>query len=168
MRKILLSLFVILCVDICYSQTSDTGIKSNHSISLSTFGAEYGYEQHLKDNWSLIGRLGVTSNTIELISTAYQLKMAIHLTPSVSLEPRLYTSIKRRQALNRNTDNNSSDFVSIKINCMPFADQYSLIPLYGMRRSESKHWFHELSFGPCWIIGKGLTPYCNFRVGYLF
>ena len=120
-------------------------VRSNHSVSLSIIGAEYSYEQRLADRWTLGAGLTV--------------------------EPRFYTSILRRQALGRSTANNASDFVSMRIQGYFTGSgsfHVAVTPLYGIRRSESRHWFHEFAFGPCWTINKGFSPAILYRLGFLF
>ena len=146
-------------------------VRSNHSVSLSIIGAEYSYEQRLADRWTLIGRAGVTtygsrnSNYINSFDASWTLGAGL------TVEPRFYTSILRRQALGRSTANNASDFVSMRIQGYFTGSgsfHVAVTPLYGIRRSESRHWFHEFAFGPCWTINKGFSPAILYRLGFLF
>ena len=146
-------------------------VASNHSLSMTLLGLEYSYEQALASHWSLIGRAGVVSygSSISMYPNLFQTSWTI--APDIVVEPRYYTSMDRRERLGRDTHNNSSDFISLRI--MGYAPDFesfnvSVTPMYGIRRSETKHWFHEFAFGPQWTIGSGVVPYVSFRLGYIF
>ena len=47
-------------------QPSGPEVVSNHSISMTILGLEYGYEQRLGGHWSIIGRAGIVPQQISL------------------------------------------------------------------------------------------------------
>lgn len=73
--------------------------------------------------------------------------------------------------LGKNTFKNSADFVAIKIQGAlsgPF--DFSLTPMYGIRRVWGKHWFGEFTAGGRVGIQNGLylAPYLQHRFGFVF
>lgn len=52
----------------------------------------------------------------------------------------------------------ASDFVSLRImGYLPESFTISVTPLYGIRRSETGHWFYEFTFSPQWAIGSAIV-----------
>ena len=147
-------------------------VRSNHSISVSNLGLEYAYEQRLGGNFSLVARTGgaVTANAFYQDLASFNLNLLFAY--SISVEPRIYTSLGRRASLGKSTHNNSSDFASAK-----FAFYYagsevglSFTPMYGIRRAWGRHWFHEFSVGPTlsYIDGFSFTPHIQYRLAFVF
>ena len=103
--------------------TKEPAVVSGHSIQLSIFGLEYSYEQRLGGYWSIIGRAGLPSSltdysvTYDLSSYNTSKNYSFNWSPSlgVTVEPRYYTSMRRRFDKGRKTVNNSSDFVSLQV-----------------------------------------------------
>ena len=164
-KRVLTSLLLLMAL------SSNAHVSSNHSLSMTLLGLEYSYEHTLAAHWSLIGRAGVASYgySISMYPNLFQTSWTI--APDIVVEPRYYTSMDRRERLGRDTHNNASDFVSLRI--AGYAAGFesfsvSLTPMYGIRRSETKHWFHEFTFGPQWTIGQGIVPYVSYRLGYNF
>lgn len=164
-KRVLTSLLLLMAL------SSNAQVSSNHSLSMTLLGLEYSYEHALAAHWSLIGRAGVASygSSISMYPNLFQTSWTI--APDIVVEPRYYTSMDRRERLGRDTHNNASDFVSLRI--AGYAAGFesfsvSLTPMYGIRRSETKHWFHEFTFGPQWTIGQGIVPYVSYRLGYIF
>lgn len=151
---------------------------SGHSISLTIIGLEYSYEAPVGGNWTVIFRGGfpcvitgreVTEQSIsdgQNTSTNLSFNYTFGPQPGITLEPRLYTSLGRRQMMGRNTGNNSSDFLSVKARLSTVG--FDVIPVYGIRRGGS-HWFREYTFGYGYHgLFNGFLAHFNFRIGYSF
>lgn len=86
-------------------------------------------------------------------------KTSTAVIPDITLEPRWYFGLDRRARLNKNTKNNSSNYLSLKTSFMsgttPIinADNVKIvsslyaIPEFGIRRNFSKHFNYEFSGG---------------------
>lgn len=175
-KSFLSTVIALVAVSVAaWSQTPQDGsaIKSNHSISLTTLGAEYGYEQRLGGNWTLIGRVGLVPAGLDLSSHLNSFNANFNMAYGITVEPRYYTSFSRRLAAGKPTVNNSSDFIAIRAQGLSDGDNIavSLTPMYGIRRHGGKHWYHEFTFGAC-ITDSGnnfdITPHVQYRLGFIF
>ena len=165
---------MLLVSTMCYSQTK---VVSNHSFSLAFLETEYSYEQALGGNFSLIGRIGLVPGNEQTLVIDYQ-TFTYHFTvmPGITVEPRYYTSLGRREKLGRTTENNASDFVSIAGIVMgpdlglDGTVYVTFVPQYGIRRTWGKHWYCEGSAGVA--LGERnkaffYRPHLQFRVGFM-
>ena len=135
---------------------------STHSLSLSTvYGIKYGYEYKWNSGMALIGRVGAGSEIYGYkASQAYRYEMTNGF--NITIEPRYYL--------------NEQDFFSIKTNGAllipntPF--KASLVPVYGIKRDFSKHWFCEFTVGGGVGYYSGnygslyFEPHLQFRIGF--
>lgn len=118
------------CIALAYFAFPGHGqVVSNHSVSATIVGLEYGYEQRLADQWSLIGRAGLSPVVTILDVSPANFDAHFVMGPSVTVEPRLYTSMKRRLNLGRDTHNNASAFVSLRL----MTTWLSQSPLFSVR-----------------------------------
>lgn len=147
---------------------------SGHSVSLTIVGLEYSYEAALKGNWTVIIRGGfpcvITGKMVSEEHNSYGSNISVNYIfgpkLGITLEPRFYTSLGRRQMMGRNTENNSSDFLSVKARIAN--GELDVIPAYGIRRGGS-HWFREYTFGYGYhTLFNGFLPHFNIRIGYSF
>ena len=154
MKKILVSVFAIMAIAFSASAQDN----STHSISLRTLCAlEYGYEYQWKSGMSLIGRVGAGSEMYGK-SMNYNIGKGFN----VMVEPRYYL--------------NEEDFFSVKVDGAilipntPF--DFSIVPVYGIKRDFSDHWFCEFSIGggAAYYSGYGgflyFKPHLQFRIGF--
>lgn len=159
-------------------------VVSNHSISTSTLlSLEYSYEQPLSRASTIIFRAGMPNRIIfnSFISDGALLHLdgTASLAYGVTFEPRIYTNLKRRASMGRNTLKNSSDFVAFRFQGTlgtpnyPTAEIY-LVPMYGIRRVWGENWFGEFTVGggiSChsltgWTLN--FKPHLQYRVGFIF
>ena len=171
--------FLIICaLLICGAglRAQDAKVASGHSISASIVGFEYGYEHAMGENWSMVFRAGlppVLSSYIRYTDSNGQANVTAQFNamPALTVEPRLYTTLNRRERLGKSTVNNSSDFLSLRtiVYTSDFGSYYiTAIPMYGFRRG-SEHWFREYTLGAAFhTIKPGFLPHFNFRIGYSF
>lgn len=165
-----------LSLSAAYAQTgsdqSEAAVRNNHSISLTALGIEYGYEQRLGGNWSLIGRAGVVPVGVDLLNDWETFSANFSMAYGITVEPRFYTSLGRRAAAGRPTVNNSSDFVAIRAQALTDGTDpaLTLTPMYGIRRHGGKHWYHEFTFGARLMMVDefGITPHVQYRLGFIF
>lgn len=161
---------------------------SNHSLSipLPVLGFEYGYEQKLKGSFSMVFRGGISGRI-----TRYNLQLsgafgeigydAVGVDDfgvGVTVEPRYYTNLNRRQRLGKTTYGNSGDFVAIKLQASVGKPgttvDISLVPEYGIRRVWGKHWFGELTAGAgvAYNTQDGgylyFKPQLHYRIAFMF
>ncbi len=153
-KTILLSVFAIMAI--AFSASAQNS--STHSFSLRTlYGIEYSYEHQWDGGMSLIGRIGGGSD-MSGRSQYYTYGQGFN----VMVEPRYYL--------------NDEDFFSVKVNGAilisntPF--DVSLVPVYGIKRDFSKHWFCEFTIGggAAYHSGYGgflyFKPHLQFRIGF--
>ena len=154
MKKFLVSVFAIMAI--AFSASAQNS--STHSFSLRTlYGLEYSYEHQWDGGMSLIGRIGGGSD-MSGRSQYYTYGQGFN----VMVEPRYYL--------------NDEDFFSVKVNGAilipntPF--DVSLVPVYGIKRDFSKHWFCEFTIGggAAYHSGYGgffyFKPHLQFRIGF--
>lgn len=155
MKKLL-----ILIVSIVVLSFSASAQKhSTHSFSLRTLcGLEYSYEYKWNSGVALIGHIGAGSEVYSPYKYNYNWTNGFRIT----IEPRYYL--------------NNQDFFSAKINGAllipntPF--KTSLVPVYGIKREFTKHWFCEFTIdgGVGYYSGnKGrfyYEPHLQFRIGF--
>ena len=168
MKKLIFCIVALLAV--AYSaeaQESNTSaeklryeqVGSHHSFSVSTlYRLEYSYEYVWNSGMSLIGRLGAGSEAFSPYKNNYEWRNGFRLT----IEPRYYL--------------NDEDFISAKISGAilipntPF--RTSLVPVYGIKREFTKHWFCEFTIGAGVGYYSGtygrfyFEPHLQFRLGF--
>lgn len=134
-------------------------VGSHHSFSVSTpYRLEYSYEYVWNSGMSLIGRIGAGSETYSSGKNNYNFTNGFRLT----IEPRYYL--------------NNEDFFALKacgailIPNTPY--DVSFVPVYGLRREFTKHWFCEFTIGGgvgYYSGNKGVLyfePHLQFRLGF--
>ena len=134
-------------------------VGSHHTFSVSTlYRLEYSYEYVWKSGMSLIGRLGAGSEAFSPYKNNYEWRNGFRLT----IEPRFYL--------------NNEDFFALKaggailIPNTPF--KASIVPVYGIKRNFTKHWFCEFTIGGGVGFYSGnrgrhyFEPHLQFRLGF--
>lgn len=133
------------------------------SVEKSIFGIQTGFmglwgynESGLSNTIALRSELGFDGGFWGGI--VYE-KTGFILAPVITAEPRLYYNLKKRTAKSRSIDNNSSNFVALKLRYHPdwFAisnyegvsvvSDISIIPTWGIRRRIGKHFNYEVGAG---------------------
>ena len=155
MKRLLIASFAILAVAFSASAQKH----STHSFSLRTlYGLEYSYEYKWDSGMALIGRVGAGGEVYSPSKNNYSISNGFNVT----IEPRYYL--------------NELDFFSLKttgailIPNTPF--KASIVPVYGIKRDFSKHWFCEFTIGGgvgYYSGNKGVfyfEPHLQFRIGF--
>ena len=168
--------------------------KKLYGFQLSFFGSGFQYETRLDRKITLLSEIGLTLvlSTKEFEDPAIKDKTTTLFAPYLSVEPRWYYGLDRRNKMGRNTNNNSSNYVSIltsfistktpviKNGDLNITPTFLFIPKYGIRRAFAKNFNYEFSGGyglqynvfskanPCNC--EHLTTNVNFeaRIGYNF
>lgn len=154
-------------------------VVSNQSFSFLIVGAEYSYEQKITHNSSVVFSAGINPNMLYFEYSDGESRNFVgqgNMGLGITVEPRLYTSLERRNRIGKSTAFNSSNFVSIKINNTIGSDgRYNgwISPAYGIRRVGEKLWYWEFTsgFGVGYYAGWDsfyFKPHCLFKVGKIF
>lgn len=155
MKKLLVSVFAI----VTFALSASAQKHSTHSFSLRTlYGLEYSYEYKWDSGMALIGRVGAGGEVYSPSKNNYSISNGFNVT----IEPRYYL--------------NELDFFSLKttgailIPNTPF--KASIVPVYGIKRDFSKHWFCEFTIGGGIGYYSGnygryyFEPHLQFRIGF--
>ncbi|HUH26396.1 MAG TPA: hypothetical protein VLY87_07200 [Flavobacterium sp.] len=134
------------------------------SVEKSTFGVQTGYlgiwvhnETKLSNTFSLRSEIGFDSG---IWGGDFYDKTGLLLAPVLTVEPRLYYNLSKRQAHDKRTSNNNGNFISLKTSYHPdwfvisntenvkIISDISLIPTWGIKRNISNSNFvYEAGFG---------------------
>lgn len=130
-------------------------------VQLGYLSASVQYEFKLDRKLTLLSDAGVSfiSSSRENASLDNKKESASVLYPYLTLEPRWYFGLDRRQRLGKNTKNNSSNFLAvsmsyhsahtplIKSGDFGIVSAANFIPRFGIRRSFAKNFNYEFSGG---------------------
>lgn len=157
-KIIFIGLICLISSSSLYAQTHSKQVGSMHSFSVSTpCRFEYSYEYVWNSGMSLIGRIGAGSEAYSPQKNNYNWTNGFRLT----IEPRYYL--------------NNEDFFALKacgailIPNTPY--DVSFVPVYGIKREFTKHWFCEFTVGGgvgYYSGNKGafyFEPHLQFRLG---
>ena len=188
MKKIVLC-FIVLCCGF--------GIKAQEEVSVekSIWGVQIGFlgthvynEARLTNSIALRTEMGLDINAWYSSLDIYTSKDYL-MVPTLSLEPRYYYNLKKRDAKSKRIDNNSGNFFALKINYhhpnvfissdKSITGTYgdiSFAPMWGLRRHFGKSNFnYEVGGGIVYYryFSKfdnygDLDPFIYLRIGYTF
>ncbi|MBC8756807.1 hypothetical protein H2O64_19190 [Kordia sp. YSTF-M3] len=161
MKKIMLT---VLCCGITFISTAqDASVeKSIFGVQTGLFGIWAHNEAKLSNQFALRTEVGLDAGIF--ISDNSNLN-GFSLIPAITLEPRWYYNLDKRQSKSRRTDGNSGNFFSIKTTYHPdlfvisnrdkntyrFISDISIVPTWGIRRSIGKHFNYETGIGVGYI-----------------
>lgn len=187
MKKLNLSLLLFLFVFIANAQ--------NASVEQSIFGIQTGllgiwvhHEYKLTDHATLRTELGFDAG---LWGGNFYEKTGFVMAPVISVEPRWYYNLNKRERKEKRIDGNSGNFLSLKTVSHPnwfvisnydnlqTAADFSIVPTWGVRRNIGKHFNYEAAFGVGYgyIFAKqaggsenvsGVAYNIHLRIGYRF
>lgn len=186
MKKIIILVFLSLSI-FCNAQ--------NVSVEKSVFGIQTGFlgiwghnESRLSNKIALRSELGFDTG---FWGGFFYDEDGFLLTPVLTLEPRFYYNLNKRNSKSKNITNNSGNFISVKTSYHPdwfvissvkdisIISDISFIPTFGIRRNIGTHFNYEagLGFGYRYIFAKAAGYYSNeseatanlhLRIGYVF
>src|SRR5690606_7369286 len=155
MKKLFLTLTFFGIIFTAKSQTT--------SVEKSTFGIQTGFlgiwvhnESKLSNQIALRSELGFDSG---IWGGDFYDKTGFLLTPVITLEPRWYYNLNKRESKSKRVDGNSGNFISLKTSYHPdwfeisnydnisIVSDISIIPTWGIRRNIGKHFNYETGIG---------------------
>lgn len=155
MKKILLTLTFCGLTFMAKSQTT--------SVEQSTFGIQTGLlgiwvhnEARLSSQITLRSEVGFDSG---IWGGDFYEKTGFLLTPVITLEPRWYYNLNKRESKSKRIDGNSGNFIALKTSYHPdwfvisnyddiqIISDISIIPTWGIRRHIGDHFTYETGIG---------------------
>jgi len=165
------------------------------SVEKSVFGIQTGFlgiwahnESRLSNRIALRSEIGFDAG---FQSGIFYVEDIFFLAPVLTLEPRFYYNLNKRNSKSKVITNNSGNFISIKTSFTPdwfvianvkdisVLSEISFIPSFGIRRNIGTHFNYEagFGFGYKYIFAKAAGYYNNeseatanlhLRIGYVF
>lgn len=187
MKKILLTLSLCALSLVVKSQDA--------SVEKSTFGLQTGLlgiwahnESKLSNQFALRSEAGFDTG---IFGSDINNINGLLLAPTLTLEPRWYYNLNKRERKSKRIDGNSGNFISIKTTYHPdwfvisnedninFISDISIIPTWGIRRNIGNHFNFETGFGVGYIHyfkednvylldENGVAVNLHLRIGYQF
>lgn len=135
--------------------------KNLYGVQLGIVSTSFYYETKLNRKITLRTEAGLefVSSTKEFDDPTIKDEKVSQFSPYLTLEPRWYYGLDRRKRLEKNTTNNSSNYISLRtiyeFNNVPLEKNgdfdivptLSIIPKFGIRRIFAKHFNYEFSGG---------------------
>ena len=166
----------------------------NASVEKSGFGIQTGFlgiwghnESRLSNTIALRSELGFDGG---ILLTDFYGRSGFLLAPVLTVEPRLYYNLNKRNSKSKDITNNSGTFISLKTSYHPdwfvisnyeddIISDISFIPTWGIRRNIGTHFNYEtgIGIGYRYIFAKNAGYYSNeseaavnlhVRIGYVF
>jgi hypothetical protein len=184
MKKIFVILFAGLAL---IAKAQEVSVeKSIFSVQTGLLGVWVQNEARISNKIALRSEAGFDSG---IWGGTYYDKVGFLMAPVLTLEPRFYYNIEKRNLKSKRIDNNSGNFLSIKTSYHPdwfvISNQHnisiisdlSIVPTWGMRRNIGKHFNYEVGggIGYQYVFGqkgysKGSYVAYNLllRIGYTF
>ncbi|WP_299229156.1 hypothetical protein [uncultured Psychroserpens sp.] len=187
MKKILLPL--IFCGLTFITNAQDVSVeKSTYGIQTGFLGIWAHNESKLSNQFVLRSELGLDTG---IFGSDVNDINGFLLVPAITLEPRWYYNLNKRQNKSKRIDGNSGNFISIKTTYHPdwfvisnedninFISDISIIPTWGIRRNVGNHFNYETGFGIGYVHyfeednvilldESGVTVNLHLRIGYRF
>jgi hypothetical protein len=155
MKKIFLAL--IFCGLTFITNAQDVSVeKSTYGIQTGFLGIWAHNESRLSNQIALRSELGLDTG---IFGSDVNDINGFLLVPAITLEPRWYYNLNKRQNKSKRIDGNSGNFISIKTTFHPdwfvisnedninFISDISIIPTWGIRRNIGNHFNYETGFG---------------------
>jgi hypothetical protein len=185
MNQIITLVFLSLSI-LCNAQ--------NASVEKTGFGIQTGFlgiwihnESRLSNKIALRSEVGLDAG---ILFTDFEGRSGFLLAPVLTLEPRFYYNLNKRNSKSKNISNNSGTFISLKTSYHPdwfvisdyengIISDISFIPTWGIRRNIGTHFNYEAGagLGYRYIFAKAAGYYSNeseavanlhLRIGYVF
>lgn len=186
MKKLLLSLVTLAAFNQTFAQ--DVSVeKSVFGIQTGVLGSWIHHEAKLSNQFALRSELGIDVGYYE--NRIFN-KSGFIGGIAITIEPRWYYNLNKRNAKGKRTDSNSGNFISLKTTFHPdiilfstddnvnLISDFSIVPTWGIRRNIGKHFNYEVGIGIGYIdyIDEANTIYdqpdvavnLHLRIGYRF
>ena len=154
MKNLLITLSCLFVSIYGYSQTPSVE-KSIFNVQLGLPGIFVSNEARLTNSIALRSEIGLEGG----IYSSYYNDFGFLMTPVITLEPRWYYNLKKRNTKQRRIDQNSGNYVSLNTSYRPdwfvisnednlsVLSSISVIPTWGIRRNIGKHFNYETGIG---------------------
>ena len=154
-NKILFTLIISLIYSIGNSQTASVE-KSTYGIQTGFLGIWVHNEMKLTNQIALRTELGLNAG---FFGGNFYPKTGFIMTPVITVEPRWYYNLEKRQSKSKKISGNSGNFVSLQTNFHPnwfvisnYEDLktfnlFTIIPSWGIKRNIGKHFTYETAIG---------------------
>lgn len=155
MKRILLAIAIFTLSLSIEAQTVSVE-KSIYGIQTGFLGIWVHNESRLSNEIALRSELGFDSG---IWGGDFYEKTGFLMTPVMTLEPRWYYNLNKRENKSKRIDGNSGDFISIKTSYHPdwfvisnyknikIISDISIIPTWGIRRNLGDHFNYEIGGG---------------------
>jgi hypothetical protein len=190
--KIKLSLFLIWGFFTLHAQENTS---QSISVEKSIFGVQTGFlgvwvnnESKINSKLALRTEIGMDAG---LWNNIFNDDLGLIFTPVLTLEPRFYYNLEKRDSKSKRIENNSGNFISVKTSFHPdwfvistednlsVIEDLSIIPTWGIRRNLGESFNLEAGFGIGYQytfaknIGyannhSDVVANLNLRIGYVF
>lgn len=153
-KKLILILSISLFTIITKAQVASVE-KSTSGIQTGFLGIWVHKEMKLTNKIALRAELGMDAG---IWGGSFYEKTGYLLTPVVTLEPRWYYNLNKRQSKSKNIAGNSGNFLTIQTSYHPnwftisnydnvIVNQVSIIPTWGIKRNIGEHFTYETGIG---------------------
>ncbi len=176
MKKILTVLF--LCIIFNAQSQESKHVENIFSIKAGAIGAWISYEKAFDAKFTVNSEIGYEGGMLKGTDD----KIDYVFTTILSVEPRYYYNLNKRQAKGKNTNKNSANYLGAELLYVPdifsatnrnnvyINKALSIIPKYGLRRSITNKLIFEFAFGVgySWIENSqnGLTATMDLRINF--
>ena len=155
MKKTLLTLW--LCAFTLLVKAQDASVeKSVFGIQTGVLGIWINNESRLSNSLAIRSEIGIDAG----IAAGYNYDRNYIITaPVITLEPRWYYNLKKRESKSKRIDGNSGNFFSLKTSYHPdllissnndnveLISDITIVPTWGIRRNIGNHFNYEAGFG---------------------
>jgi hypothetical protein len=164
--------------------------ESNHSLHLNIgatnfhAGAGYTFEWAFAPKWTLLNSVWLKGEGGWGYNMLFGEYSYFVLSPSVSVEPRFYYNLAKREARGRKTALNSGNYLGTTVSCFfptingregAYRDYYhfGIAPHWGLRRVYGDHFLLEFHAGILMLMSSYtneflMGPDLNLKIGYVF
>jgi hypothetical protein len=153
MKKIILTLFLSSTI---FAQEKATNLTSLH---INVLGVGINYERAITNKITILGNANYSIIGLSGDRDGFDTDSTVKL----GLEGRYYYNFDRRISKGKSTDNNSANYISLKLDYftdwlstyegMGKDDDFSKLTVnYGIKRNFSKNFFYEFNFGAGFLI----------------
>ena len=158
----------------------------NASVEKTVFGLQTGFlglwvhnESRLTNTIALRSEVGLDAG---ILLTDFEGRSGFLLAPVLTLEPRFYYNLNKRNSKSKDITNNSGNFISVKTSYHPdwfvisditdhITSDISFIPTWGIRRNIGTHFNYETGVGIGYRFfsnGSEVVGNLHLRIGYVF
>lgn len=174
------------------SQIYTFGYSQNASVEKSIYEIQTGFlgiwahnESKITNKIALRTELGIN---LGILDSDFYPKSGFIMSPIITIEPRFYYNLEKRQSKSKNISSNSGNFISLQTNYHPnwftissydnlkTYNMITIIPTWGIKRNIGKHFTYETGIGIGYAYQfreeyghlEGVALNLHLRLGYRF